>query len=177
MPLIKTTENSIDARQRKFALLEAMGMRARDQAQSLGLGQTSSLVSIRRGAYEKGYVRELQEGRKGNVISLVEERERLAQKCYNIMNQTAERITDKYELEPEEGELPYLNLSEAEMCRKMVETTEFTGKKQEAPQVEINVRKELTVNIQNTVAEIQGLLGDVDLEALEPSCETTQADV
>lgn len=167
MPLIKTTENSIDARQRKFAILEAMGMRARDQAESLGLGKTSSLHSIRKAAYEKGYVRELQEGQKKSVRTLVDERERLSWICYQVMSKTAERIVDKFDKEPEEGEQPYLNLSEAKICKEMAETTEFTGKKQEAPQVNINVRKELTVNIQNSVAEIQGLLAGVDLKGLE----------
>lgn len=140
-------------------------MRAGDQAKSLGLGQTSSLVSIRKGAYEKGYVRDLQEGRKDEVRSLVEEREKLAWRCFQVMNGTANRIVKKFKDDPK-----YLDLSEAEICRKMVETTEFTGKKQEAPQVEINVRKELTVNIQNTIAEIEGLLGNIDIK---PSCETT----
>lgn len=163
MPTTKTNQNSTDARQRTYAQLEAMGLRPGEIARHLGLGQTSSLESIRRGSYEKGYVQELQQERDEQVVDMRVEREKLAKQCFDVMIRKSTAIAGK-----KDGKI---TLGEAEACRRMVEVTEHTGRRMEVPAIEVNVRQETNIGIQTELNMVVGLLkkSGISLESIEHS--------
>lgn len=150
MPKIKTDKNSIDARQKVYAQLEAMGLRPNEIARHLGLKNTSGLTSIRAASYKKGYVQELQGQRQEKVTDLVEERKTLATQCFDIMVRKTKKLSEQ--------KIEDISMAEIAECRKMVEVTEHTGRKVEAPMVEVNIKQTTQIGIQNSLVSVNEIL-------------------
>ena len=78
-----------------------------------------------------------------------------------MLNVIARRIKYKYTVPLSPGEEPVVNIADAKICKEMLDVTEYTGRKQDAPVSQVNIKKTLIVNVQESARELEDLLKDV----------------
>lgn len=157
-------QNSREARKRVYAQLDAQGRRPAEIARILGLSGSGSLKSVRRGAYEAGYVQDLQGERDlvaVRTVTMKEERERFAREVLMVLNKKALDINMK----PGEE----ISLDEAKFCLKGLEVTEHSGRRVDPPIVQVNTKQEIVVNVQSEIQGIVDILGrsGIDLDEIQ----------
>ena len=150
---------STEARVQRTAIMEALGMKPKEMTKALGVHKQST-YNYRMKAHEGGQVEELQGKMTEKAVSLLDERRILATRCLEIANKKAFHIASK---NPED-----IKLREADFALKALGETEHSGKKVNAPEVVINVKKEATLNIQQNLADIDRILerSGINLDAL-----------
>lgn len=88
-------------------------------------------------------------------------RKQLGETCLDALNEIARRIKYKYSIPLAPGEIPVVSIADAKICKEMLDVTEYTGRKQDVPVSQINVKKTLIVNVQKSAQELENLLKDV----------------
>ena len=88
-------------------------------------------------------------------------RKQLGETCLDVLNVIARRLKYKYTIPLAPGEVPVVNIADAKICKEMLDVTEYTGRKQDVPVSQINVKKTLIVNVQKSAQELEDLLKDV----------------
>lgn len=138
-----------EAKVQRLAIMEAMGTRPLDMSRALGQSNMST-YNHRMEAYKKGYVQDLQDKMRDKVTSLAEERRIIAEACAKAIRKKTVDISKKTPSE--------IKLKEAEFALKALEGTEFSGKRAEPPKVEINIKDEATLQIQQSFSDIDKIL-------------------
>lgn len=88
-------------------------------------------------------------------------RKKLGGICLDTLVIMAERLKYKYTMPVSSKEVPPVNLADAKMCKEMLDVTEYTGRKQDVPTSQINIKKTLILNVQKSAQELEDLLKDV----------------
>lgn len=88
-------------------------------------------------------------------------RKQLGETCLAVMNIVAERLQYKYSIPVLPGKEPTVSIADAKICQQMLDATEFSGRKQDVPVSQVNIKKTLIVNVQESARELEKLLKDV----------------
>lgn len=158
-PKKKPAYKNPDARRQRVAILEAIGQPVKEITKCFPVSK-QTIYNDRMTAYEKGEVQAIQEPMVENVKDMVEERRILANYCIKANIAKAKHISEK------DGKS--MKLKEAEFCLKAFGETEHSGRKVDAPVININMKEKATLNIQQNMADIGKILerSGVDLEGL-----------
>jgi hypothetical protein len=139
MPKILSNDNNIDARARVYAQMEVAGYKANEIRTALNLDSPASINCVRKRAYEQGYVQKLQEEKDEISVKCMRQRENLALRTLTIMNNKAMDILDKEVIHEDGSKEKYIpSIAETKLAVDMLNSTEFTGRKNEAPEVIVN---------------------------------------
>lgn len=154
MEFQSTTSNepqtASNARLRLVAQYLALGLKTNEIGVKLGVKQAGGLV---RRAYDEGYYAELLAERNGKATTLYQERETLARECLHVMNTGVARISKVMESEPER-----IDVSQIKLAKECFAETEHTGKKVDAPVVQVNIKQEITDKLAGRMSRINSLL-------------------
>jgi len=160
---------SSDERARKMAQFAALGLRPKQIRKELGLCKTNhdSLKRLRKIAYEEGYTQRLQESQDKEVINIREEMKRIAGIAVENLMATQQMILantmDDYKLALEKKKIDpnyrfSPDLKGANFSLDFINSTEFSGKKLDPPQVQVNILDQSQTKIEDAGAKIDAIL-------------------
>jgi hypothetical protein len=143
MPVILNEENVTDARAKLCARLLVRGFKRSEIQQELGLKFSGSVNHALKRAYKMGYFDELNDQCDDLAIDIGKTRKETAKACWDLLKHKTGNLMDKAEkFNKGEKDAEDITLAEGKFCIDTVNATEFTGKKMEAPEINISITKQ-----------------------------------
>ena len=149
---------NMDDRAKKYAQLAALGLKSKQIQYALGLRNQNSLKRLRDISLEQGYLQKLQDARDAQVIDIRAEVKTVAENCVTYLKASSEMAMTKIGKALIDNPGGDINIPEAKVITDIFNSTEYSGKKAEVPNVVVDIRAESGASINDAVDKIDRIL-------------------